>query len=148
MKPVRKVPCVRVRVRVKVSVRVRVRARVRVRVRVRVSVRVRVRARVRARFVSHARDRISLGCVLYPTCNPSYKDVENIKLMSQYWIQGFQLQLVLTCALVPAVPLTMIVCKWVRVRERVRVRGLLATTSHSIFDSRVGQIAMFCHCQP
>ena len=50
----------------------------------------------------------------------------------------------------------------VRVRVRVRVRvilvsasrsglglgGLLSTTSHSIFYSRVGQIAIISHCQP
>ena len=38
----------------------------------------------------------------------------------------------------------------VRVRVRVRVRGggLLPTTSHSMFCSRVGQIAIFSHCQP
>ena len=36
----------------------------------------------------------------------------------------------------------------VRVRVRVRGRGLLPTTSHCIFYSRVGQIAIFSHCQP
>ena len=37
----------------------------------------------------------------------------------------------------------------VRVKVRVRLsRGLLPTTSHSIFNSRVGQIAIFSHCQP
>ena len=35
----------------------------------------------------------------------------------------------------------------VRVRIRVK-RGLLPTTSHYIFYSRVGQIAIFRHCQP
>ena len=32
-------------------------------------------------------------------------------------------------------------------RDRVG-GGLLPTTSHSIFYSRVGQIAIFSHCQP
>ena len=41
----------------------------------------------------------------------------------------------------------------VRVRDRVRIRdivrgGLLPTNSHSIFYNRVGQIAIFNHCQP
>ena len=34
------------------------------------------------------------------------------------------------------------------VRVRVRRGGLLPATSHSIFYSRVGQIAIFSHCQP
>ena len=37
----------------------------------------------------------------------------------------------------------------VRVTVKVKVRGgLLPTTSHSIFDSRVGQIVIFSHSQP
>ena len=39
----------------------------------------------------------------------------------------------------------------VNVRLRVRVRGgagVVPTTSHSDFYSRVGQIAIFSHCQP
>ena len=36
----------------------------------------------------------------------------------------------------------------VRVGIKIRVRwGLLPTTSHSIFYGRVGQIAIFSHCQ-
>ena len=41
---------------------------------------------------------------------------------------------------------------WIRVEVRARVwvrdRGLLPTTSHSIFYSRVGQMAIFSNCQP
>ena len=41
----------------------------------------------------------------------------------------------------------------IRVRDQVRARAwvrgeLLPTTSHSIFYSRVGQIAIFSQCQP
>ena len=36
----------------------------------------------------------------------------------------------------------------VRVTVRVRGGGLLPTTSHSIFYSRVGQTGLFSHCQP
>ena len=41
--------------------------------------------------------------------------------------------------------------RWARVEVRVSVRfggGLLPTTSHFIFYSEVGLLAIFSHCQP
>ena len=40
-------------------------------------------------------------------------------------------------------------CVWAQLLSFSKVRGgILPTTSHSIFYSGVGQIAIFSHCQP